>query len=146
MERGRQIRNKVNGQYLPNPVPVHVVKAEKSVYDKARYQALKDYKRAYQKQYEYINREYLKEYKRWAAIKRKYGISKQDYNNIFKNQGEVCAICKSDDHNSTNFHVDHCHSTGAVRGILCKRCNTGLGYFEKYGLLFTKYLEDTKGD
>ena len=49
---------------------------------------------------------------------------------MFEEQGKSCKICdtKSEDHLS--FHVDHCHDTGEVRGVLCNNCNAGLGMFQ----------------
>lgn len=44
-------------------------------------------------------------------------------------QGGTCAICKSPDPKGKGkFHVDHCHSTGRVRGLLCHACNLALGH------------------
>jgi hypothetical protein len=60
-------------------------------------------------------------------IKKKYGISMDEWNALFISQGSRCAICSSEQHKSTNWHTDHCHTTGIIRGILCGPCNTGLG-------------------
>lgn len=45
-------------------------------------------------------------------------------------QGGVCWICSSD-FGGRELYVDHCHETGAVRGLLCSRCNTGLSFVER---------------
>lgn len=58
---------------------------------------------------------------------RNYGLTDEQYKHIFIMQGERCAICWSKDHNSRNWHVDHDHQTGKVRGILCHDCNHMLG-------------------
>lgn len=55
----------------------------------------------------------------------RYGISANDYNDIFSHQKGVCAICWRKQ--STKLHVDHCHTTGVVRGLLCGNCNRALG-------------------
>ena len=54
-----------------------------------------------------------------------YGITEEDYDRLFEEQGGVCAICgeSPEDH----LAVDHDHETKAVRGLLCRRCNSGLG-------------------
>jgi hypothetical protein len=58
---------------------------------------------------------------------RKYGISAADYDEQLKRQNYRCAICRTDDSGKRRFHVDHDHSTGIVRGLLCSNCNTGIG-------------------
>lgn len=61
-----------------------------------------------------------------------YGISSKDFNLLMGIQGNACAICGySNMSNPAKFpHIDHCHKTGRVRGILCVKCNTALGQFE----------------
>ena len=62
----------------------------------------------------------------------KYGITLDDYNNLIKSQNYQCAICKTVDPGVgiNRFHVDHNHSTGVVRGLLCSNCNRALGQFK----------------
>lgn len=66
-----------------------------------------------------------------AWLKYKYGITLEEYNRMFDSQEGKCAICGSEEpgRNNTNFAVDHDHETEEVRGLLCHRCNMGLGYF-----------------
>ena len=59
--------------------------------------------------------------------KARYGITVAQYDALFMEQGGACAICKTTP--SGRLHVDHDHETGRVRGLLCTRCNQGLGYF-----------------
>lgn len=69
--------------------------------------------------------------RRDIVLQKTYGISLNDYNNLYISQKECCAICEK--HQTTfskNLFVDHCHSTGKVRGLLCHKCNSGLGQFE----------------
>lgn len=63
---------------------------------------------------------------------RQYGITAEDYDALRVAQDDTCAICGRPDPLSKSgvWHVDHCHSTGRVRGLLCTKCNTGLGLFE----------------
>jgi hypothetical protein len=66
-------------------------------------------------------------------LQRKYGITLEDYDRMLKEQGGVCAICRSDDvgnDRAARWHVDHCHNSNKVRGLLCHRCNMGIGYFK----------------
>ncbi len=61
-----------------------------------------------------------------------YGITLADYDGMLEAQSGKCAICSADEPggNAAYWHVDHDHSTGRVRGLLCARCNIGLGYFQ----------------
>ena len=66
-----------------------------------------------------------------SMLKSRYGITIDDYNNMFKEQNGKCAIC--DIHQvalNKSFCIDHNHETGEVRGLLCSRCNYGLGFFD----------------
>jgi hypothetical protein len=67
--------------------------------------------------------------------KRVYGILAQDYKDMFEKQKGLCAICYRPGFNMKDLDepqlvVDHCHSTGKVRGLLCHNCNRGLGLFQ----------------
>jgi hypothetical protein len=67
---------------------------------------------------------------RFTQAKVRYGIDKATYERLMSEQGQKCAICRSSLKLDKNTHVDHDHSTGAVRGILCGDCNLGLGRFK----------------
>lgn len=58
-----------------------------------------------------------------------YGLSIPEYWAHMRRQGGVCALCERDF--SRTPHVDHDHTTGRVRGILCSECNHQLGFVEK---------------
>ena len=78
-----------------------------------------------------------------------YGISGEDYEKLFKKQGGQCAICGTIDPRGRQnvFVVDHDHKTGKVRGLLCDKCNRGLGMFSddpKKTAAATIYLLKTK--
>lgn len=69
-------------------------------------------------------------------LKKRYNITKKQYDKILESQESNCAICNIslDDFKKRkgiqyNFAVDHCHKTEVVRGLLCFKCNMGLGYF-----------------
>jgi len=59
-------------------------------------------------------------------LKRLYSIDSKEYSRMLEQQKGCCAICKSPP-GKKFLAVDHCHKTGRVRGLLCFRCNTGLG-------------------
>jgi hypothetical protein len=54
---------------------------------------------------------------------KKYGLSFNDFMQLMERQGGVCAICGMPPPEGRHLDVDHCHSTGHVRGLLCNRCN-----------------------
>lgn len=70
-----------------------------------------------------------------ARLKLNYGIDLATYNALLVVQGGVCLICgcppRCGKTSSSALHVDHDHKTGAIRGLLCGRCNPGLGYFDE---------------
>jgi hypothetical protein len=65
-----------------------------------------------------------------------YGITPEQYDEMYHNQGGKCAICireiawDGSRGSSDNLHIDHDHETKYVRGLLCGRCNLGIGQFE----------------
>jgi len=62
-------------------------------------------------------------------LRKAYGLSVDQWNIMFDAQGSCCAICKSaTSEGKADWHTDHCHSSGKVRGILCRKCNIMLGY------------------
>ena len=70
------------------------------------------------------------DYRRDRTLRRRYGISLAERNEMERKQGGVCAICKTlPEHPGVNgkLHVDHNHKTGKVRELLCWRCNRVLG-------------------
>lgn len=73
--------------------------------------------------------EYSSEQERAKKLRRTYGISLDVYEHMLEEQDHKCKICGSTDprHNSGNFVVDHCHTEGHVRGLLCGECNLMLG-------------------
>jgi hypothetical protein len=65
-----------------------------------------------------------------VCLRNNYGITLEQWNEIFDRQNGCCAICGK--HNSQlkkSLHVDHCHETNKVRGLLCSKCNRAIGNF-----------------
>ena len=60
---------------------------------------------------------------------RTYGLTQEQYDDLFARQGGRCAICRTAQPGKKGWAIDHCHAAGGVRGILCQKCNTGLGLF-----------------
>jgi hypothetical protein len=66
-----------------------------------------------------------------SNLKRRYGMTVEEYEVFEEKQKSLCAICKQPE-NARYFRrlcVDHDHETGKIRGLLCHMCNTGLGKF-----------------
>lgn len=68
---------------------------------------------------------------RRAKLKRKYGITLLEYHELIAEQNFRCAICGrlASEERYKRLHVDHCHETESVRGLLCTNCNNGIGRF-----------------
>ena len=70
-----------------------------------------------------------------AHLRRVYGISLEQYNELLQKQNGVCALCcepetvKQSGKRPNSLAVDHCHETSKIRGLLCKRCNTSVEVF-----------------
>lgn len=86
-------------------------------------------------------------------LKRVYNLSEIEYLNRLEKQNYKCLLCNSNFSGERTAPkapvVDHCHTTGKVRGILCNECNRGLGYFRDNPEALTKaasYVQSTKDD
>jgi len=111
------------------------------------------------------NREYLREYekeyykkpqspviRRRYSLKKKYGLTIEQYDEMLQKQNNVCAICQEPSlsldprtNKVRRLAVDHCHKTGKIRGLLCSKCNKGIGLFRDNPVLFAnviKYLQE----
>ena len=74
-----------------------------------------------------------------SHVKSKYGISKEEYEGVLEKQNGVCAICGGV--LTRKLSVDHDHSTGKFRGLLCTKCNLGLGCFNDDSSLLKRAME-----
>ncbi|WP_230690348.1 endonuclease VII domain-containing protein [Catellatospora paridis] len=73
-------------------------------------------------------------------LRRRYGMTQEDFETRLAWQGGVCAICGAPDPE----HVDHDHEFGNVRGILCFNCNGGLGQFKDNDQSLARAIEYLK--
>ncbi len=88
-------------------------------------------------------------YTRNYDLNKSYGISLDDYNKLLQEQNECCKICnthisKLNQKLKKNLCVDHCHITGRIRGLLCDKCNRGLGLFNDDENLLLKAINYLK--
>ena len=89
---------------------------------------------------EYKKKHYLENKDKYITIerdrqyKKRYGISLEDYDRMYASQDGKCAICFSEvaGKHGQFFAVDHCHQSLKVRGLLCIKCNSRLGWFERH--------------
>lgn len=73
------------------------------------------------------NPEHVKQYRKRVANLRRYDLTWEQREAMFEAQGRKCASCGSlTPRNKNDWHIDHCHKTGKVRGILCLPCNVAL--------------------
>lgn len=84
--------------------------------------------REYKRRWERENADRLRVQRKNGDIRR-YGIEPADFELMLVEQGGLCAICRGLDQRGDQLHIDHCHTSGKVRGLLCGRCNRGLGMF-----------------
>lgn len=106
-DRTVEIRKERKKRYLSNPDNLEKSRA---------------YAREYSKKHPQIQRE---------RLFKQYGITAQQYNDFLKSQNYGCAICgKEKNGKKRNFVIDHNHTTGIVRGLLCTQCNAGLGNYK----------------
>lgn len=64
---------------------------------------------------------------RWGKILRLHGLTREQYEEMERAQGGVCAICRQPN-DGKPLCVDHCHAIGKVRKLLCDLCNRGIGF------------------
>ena len=104
------------------------------------------YQREKSKEYRQKNPIKFKEIVRNSTLKKKYGITSDQYRVLLESQGYKCKICGSETAKGYgSFHVDHDHKTGRIRGLLCQGCNTSIGKFQDNPKLLRRaadYLEE----
>jgi hypothetical protein len=107
-----------------------------------KYEIESYYKHKHKKPYDYKEDKDRK-------LKAAYGIGYAEYLTMLEAQNGCCAICGTNDTGGRKaFHVDHCHNTGKVRGLLCGNCNSGIGNLRDDIELLKRaiqYLESTLG-
>lgn len=97
-------------------------------------------------------KDYMDPIKRTSMLRKRYGLTQDDYQRMLDRQNGGCAVCHTTVTGGRNryFDVDHDHETGLVRGLLCRRCNITLGHYECFqnmAQMFEAYLHeyDPKG-
>lgn len=112
----------------------HMIEIAKNSRDKrlkSNYKRTREKSREYNNNYRKKHREQFLKQQRKDSLKSKFNLTLEEYDKILIEQHNCCAICKR--HISEfkkSFCVDHNHITNKVRGLLCAKCNTGLGMFD----------------
>ena len=131
---------------------------ERKQYRRQQYLKHKDREKATREIYRAKNREKILEIqKKWnnknfnrrknVILKNVYGITLDDYNRMFNEQGGKCAICQRHQNELTRtLCVDHDHKTNKVRSLLCVTCNTDVSVVENRLEEMTKYLNKHRKD
>ena len=92
--------------------------------------------------------------KRWLSLgwldkieikAKKYNVTKEVLVELHEKQGGKCAICGDEPTTKRGLHIDHCHQTGAIRGLLCHGCNTGIGAMKDSADIVSKALSYLRG-
>lgn len=102
--------------------------------------------RSSQKSWRDINprkRKYNSSVDRKHKLKKNFNMTPEEYNSIYESQGGLCDICRGTQNAKyTKFlNVDHDHTTGKVRGLLCHNCNLGLGVFKDNTEIIARAIE-----
>lgn len=78
-----------------------------------------------------------------GALRVKYRMEPGSFDRLYRQQDGRCAICQR----KQKLGVDHDHATGAVRGLLCRKCNSGIGFFgdnEEMAMAAVRYLSQAR--
>lgn len=125
----KEAKREYDKKYLA--VPENKVRRNETrlVWYEKNLESLKDYHKKW--------RDTHKESVRGYSVKGKYGITLEESKELLIRQDHKCALCGIDEaERNIPFYIDHDHKTGKVRGLLCAKCNTGLGQFnDDVGLL-----------
>lgn len=103
------------------------------------------------RQYQALNKEKVRENARTQHLRRKYRITPEQYKALLKKQGGKCAICRRAETSRNTFgeiaalSIDHDHSTGQIRGLLCRNCNSLIGMAQDNIDLLKKAINYLKG-
>jgi hypothetical protein len=115
-------------------------------YGKKYYESHKEREKERNKEYYELNKDKVLKRTSERSLRYRYGLTPEDLMHMHEQQGGVCLICKGPPKEGRNLDVDHCHTTGKIRGLLCNNCNRGLGHFQdnpSFLLTAAEYLKGT---
>lgn len=89
-----------------------------------------------EKRYRVTHPEKARRSQKNSQLQKRYGIDVDYYEQLLAEQNSKCAICEKDESAfQRSFHVDHDHTTGRIRGLLCVNCNTAIGKLQENVLI-----------
>jgi len=96
-----------------------------------------------------FKREKFRQYQKRSGLRIRYGITPEILNEMIIKQNNRCLICNNEPvkdgaHQNGILHIDHCHKSGKVRGLLCHLCNRAIGLFREDARLIEKALQYLK--
>ena len=125
-------------------------KDEQHIKQKEYREKKKDEAKVYQKKYREERKDYFIAYRLAhqdefyaKSLKRKYGLSVEEYSMLVQKQRGVCAVCGNTW--GSRLHVDHDHKTGKVRALLCFKCNLVLGLINDDVVVVKRMVEYLNG-
>ena len=103
------------------------------------------WKRAYDRAYTAAHSEKIRGYRRRMKWGKNFGLTEEQVGNMYVEQNDRCRICgRTEKESKQSFCIDHDHATGKIRGLLCRRCNLGLGFVEHHFDKIMEHLERGK--
>lgn len=137
MKTKEQVK-KYNKEYFARPEVIERAKIRNAQYRQRRrlYKKSEAGKVAEQK---YQSKPETKARIEWNRIRNRYGITKEQFEEILAQQEYKCAICFAKP--EKRLHIDHCHKTSKVRGLLCGSCNRALGLLKDNTEFLYKAIE-----
>ena len=103
------------------------------------------WKRQYIREYVATHSEQVRDYKRRMKWGKKFGLTEEQVGHMYEEQNGRCRICgRTEGESKQSFCIDHDHTTGIIRGLLCVRCNLGLGFVEHHFDKIMEHLERGK--
>lgn len=92
-----------------------------------------------------VDPEKAKKHQRTSRLRKMYGMTNECYRKLYESQNGKCAVCEKDiEYIDKHTHIDHCHITNKIRGLLCHNCNTALGLLKEDKQIMSnliRYLE-----
>lgn len=111
----------------------NVLSKERNATPKAQQQRKQQYQRDKRQRRDYL-------------LRKSFDISIEEYEQMLQRQGGMCLICQKPEQSNKTLAVDHCHTTGRVRGLLCGKCNPAIGFLGDDVQIAERIISYLKGE